>query len=114
MYERFTDRARKVMELAGWEARRFNHEYIGTEHILLGLVKEDAGVASNVTAEARSLLLEKCPLPGCGAWSLRHALAQLLEAPLADELLKGALAGMTTVAVRVPDSDGQKRLQVVP
>ena len=40
MYERFTDRARKVMQLANQEAQRFNHEYIGTEHILLGLVKE--------------------------------------------------------------------------
>jgi ATP-dependent Clp protease ATP-binding subunit ClpC len=35
MYERFTDRARKVMQLANQEAQRFNHEYIGTEHILL-------------------------------------------------------------------------------
>src|SRR5216683_7976200 len=48
MYERFTDRARKVMILANEEAQRFNHEYIGTEHILLGLVKEGAGVAANV------------------------------------------------------------------
>src|SRR5436309_1331507 len=48
MYERFTDRARKVMQLANQEAQRFNHEYIGTEHILLGLVKEGTGVAANV------------------------------------------------------------------
>jgi ATP-dependent Clp protease ATP-binding subunit ClpC len=48
MYERFTDRARKVMQLANQEAQRFNHEYIGTEHILLGLVKEGSGVAANV------------------------------------------------------------------
>src|SRR5438874_5563434 len=48
MYERFTDRARKVMQLANQEAQRFNHEYIGTEHILLGLVKEASGVAANV------------------------------------------------------------------
>lgn len=48
MYERFTDRARKVMQLANQEAHRFNHEYIGTEHILLGLVKEGSGVAANV------------------------------------------------------------------
>ena len=47
-YERFTDRARKVMQLANQEAQRFNHEYIGTEHILLGLVKEGSGVAANV------------------------------------------------------------------
>ncbi len=48
MYERFTDRARKVLQLANQEAQRLNHEYIGTEHILLGLVKEGSGVASNV------------------------------------------------------------------
>ena len=48
MYERFTDRARKVLQLANQEAQRLNHEYIGTEHILLGLVKEGSGVAANV------------------------------------------------------------------
>jgi len=48
MFERFTDRARKVMALANQEAQRFNHEYIGTEHILLGLVKEGSGVGANV------------------------------------------------------------------
>src|SRR5262247_3046648 len=48
MYERFTDRARKVMQLAHHEAQRFNHEYIGTEHILLGLIAENSGVAANV------------------------------------------------------------------
>ncbi len=48
MFERFTDRARKVMALANQEAQRFNHEYIGTEHILLGLIKEGSGVAANV------------------------------------------------------------------
>src|SRR5262249_26388479 len=48
MYERFTDRARKVLQLAAQEAQRFNHEYIGTEHILLGLIREGDGVAANV------------------------------------------------------------------
>ncbi len=48
MYERFTDRARKVMQLANQEAQRFNHEYIGTEHILLGLITEGSGVAAHV------------------------------------------------------------------
>ena len=47
MYERFSDRARKVMALAHQEAQSFNHEYIGTEHILLGLVKEASGVGAN-------------------------------------------------------------------
>jgi ATP-dependent Clp protease ATP-binding subunit ClpC len=48
MYDRFTDRAKKVMQLANQEAQRFNHEYIGSEHILLGLVKEGFGVAATV------------------------------------------------------------------
>lgn len=48
MFERFTERARKVMSLARQEAQRFNHEYIGTEHILLGLIQEGSGVAANV------------------------------------------------------------------
>src|SRR6478736_3513975 len=48
MFERFTDRARKVNALANQEAQRLNHEYIGTEHILLGLVKEGSGVGANV------------------------------------------------------------------
>ena len=47
MYERFTDQARKAVQLANQEAERFNHEYIGTEHILLGLVIEGSGVAAN-------------------------------------------------------------------
>lgn len=48
MYERFTDRARKVMQLANQEAQKLNHEYIGTEHILLGLIRDGGGVANNV------------------------------------------------------------------
>jgi len=48
MFERYTDRARMVMALANQEAQRLNHEYIGTEHILLGLVKEGSGVGATV------------------------------------------------------------------
>ncbi len=45
MFERFTDRARRVVVLAQEEARLLNHNYIGTEHILLGLIHEGEGVA---------------------------------------------------------------------
>ncbi len=48
MFNRFTERARKVILLAKEEAKRFNHDYIGTEHILLGLVREGEGVAAAV------------------------------------------------------------------
>ena len=62
MFERFTDRARKVMALANQEAQRFNHEYIGTEHVLLGLVKEGSGVGAtvlkNLDVDIKKLRLE--------------------------------------------------------
>lgn len=62
MNERFTDRARKVMQLANHEAQRSNHEYIGTEHILLGLVGEGLGVAAivlkNIDVDLRKIRLE--------------------------------------------------------
>ncbi len=45
MFDKFTDRARKIISLAQKEAERFKHDYIGTEHLLLGLVKEGSGVA---------------------------------------------------------------------
>jgi ATP-dependent Clp protease ATP-binding subunit ClpA len=48
MFDRFTDRARKVMGLALQEARRLRHDYIGTEHILLGILMEGSGVAQSV------------------------------------------------------------------
>src|SRR5919107_729723 len=48
MFERFTERARQVVVLAQEEARTLNHNYIGTEHILLGLVREDEGVAARI------------------------------------------------------------------
>ncbi|PIQ88610.1 MAG: hypothetical protein COV72_07550 [Candidatus Omnitrophica bacterium CG11_big_fil_rev_8_21_14_0_20_42_13] len=57
MFNRFTERARKVIILAKEEARRFNHDYIGTEHILLGLIHEGEGVAAAVL-QKMSLNLE--------------------------------------------------------
>ena len=62
MYEKFTDRARKVLSLARDEAKRFNHQHIGTEHILLGLVQEGSGVAAmvleNMDVDLKKLRLE--------------------------------------------------------
>ena len=48
MYERFTDRALKIMQLANEEAQRRNHEYVSTEHLLLGLIEEGSGVAAGM------------------------------------------------------------------
>ncbi|MGE5280230.1 MAG: ATP-dependent Clp protease ATP-binding subunit [Deltaproteobacteria bacterium] len=70
MFNRFTERARKVIVLAKEEARRFNHDYIGTEHILLGLIREGEGVAAAVLQkmglglEAIRLEVEKLVQPG--------------------------------------------------
>ena len=77
MYERFTDRARKVMQLANQEAQRFNHEYIGTEHILLGLVKEGSGVAANVLNIAFGVIavVDDCRAVRSGAGAAPRALS---------------------------------------
>ena len=49
--ERFTQRARRVLSLAHQEAERLRHDYIGTEHLLLGLIREEGGVAGRVLRE---------------------------------------------------------------
>lgn len=48
MFDRFTDRAKKVMNLARQAAQSFNHEYFGEEHLLLGIIADGGGVAANV------------------------------------------------------------------
>ena len=52
MFERFTERARQVVVLAQEEARTLKHNYIGTEHILLGLLREEEGLAERVLGNA--------------------------------------------------------------
>ncbi len=70
MFNRFTERARKVILLAKEEAKRFNHDYIGTEHILLGLIREGEGVAAAVLVgvgldpEKIRMEIEKVVQPG--------------------------------------------------
>ncbi len=68
MFERFTDRARRVVVLAQEEARMLNHNYIGTEHILLGLVREGVGVAAQVLVKL-----------GADLSAVRHEVMQLLS-----------------------------------
>ncbi len=93
MFEKFTDRARKVMALANQEAQRFNHEYIGTEHILLGLVKEGCGVGALVLKDAgidlRSVRLEVEKLIRTG--SDRALLGKLPQTPLAKKVIEYAI-----------------------
>src|SRR6476620_8550480 len=95
MYERFTDRARKVMQLANQEAQRFNHEYIGTEHILLGLVKEGSGVAANVLknldVDLRKIRLEVEKIVQTGPGGRRVVLGRLPHTPRAQKAIEYAV-----------------------
>ena len=92
MYERFTDRARKVMQLANQEAQRFNHEYIGTEHILLGLVKEGSGVAANVLknldVDLRKIRLEVEKIVQTGPGGDQVVLGKLPHTPRAKKVIE--------------------------
>src|SRR5262245_54810383 len=49
-FDKFTERARRVLSLAQEESQRFNHSYIGTEHLLLGLTRDEGGVAQKALA----------------------------------------------------------------
>jgi len=93
MFERFTDRARKVMALANQEAQRFNHEYIGTEHILLGLVKEGSGVGANVLknldVDLRKVRLEVEKLVKSGPETV--AMGKLPQTPRAKKVIEYAI-----------------------
>ena len=77
MYERLTDRARVVMQAANQEAIRFKHEYLGSEHILLGLLKEGSGVAvqvlKNLTLDPQRIIaeIERLVVEGVGTVSMR-------------------------------------------
>jgi len=93
MFERFTNRARKVMALANQEAQRFNHEYIGTEHILLGLVKEGSGVAAtvlkNLDVDKNKLRLEVEKLFKIGPDTV--TLGKLPQTPQAKKVIEYAI-----------------------
>jgi ATP-dependent Clp protease ATP-binding subunit ClpA len=93
MFERFSDRARKVMALANQEAQRFQHQYIGTEHILLGLVKEGRGVGANVLKQLNvdlrqiRLEVEKLIRPGPD----EDATAKLPQTPRVKKVIEYAI-----------------------
>jgi ATP-dependent Clp protease ATP-binding subunit ClpC len=92
MYERFTDRARSVMQLANLEAQRFNHEYIGTEHMLLGLIKEGSGVAANVLKnldiDLRKVRLEVEKIVQTGPGGDQVVLGKLPHTPRAKKVIE--------------------------
>jgi len=90
MFERFTDRARRVVVLAQEEARLLNHNYIGTEHILLGLIREGEGVGAQVLVAV-----------GADLSGVRQTVVQIL-ATGPSEPAAGRTASASFVGGRVP------------
>jgi ATP-dependent Clp protease ATP-binding subunit ClpA len=92
-YQDFSNRARKMLQWADREARRCNHEYIGTEHLLLGLVREGSGVAANVLKNLKidlrkiRLEIEKIIIYGPDAYPM----GVLPKTPRAQSVIKDAI-----------------------
>jgi ATP-dependent Clp protease ATP-binding subunit ClpC len=89
-FDKFTERARRVLTLAQEEALRFNHNYIGTEHLLLGLVREGEGIAAGVL-ESLGVSLDK----------VRAEVTRILS----QSMPQGAGQGGRTAATRTPTVD---------
>jgi len=95
MFERFTDRARRVVVLAQEEARMLNHNYIGTEHILLGLIREGEGVAAQVLVKL-----------GADLSRVRQQVIQLLSGYSGPGPQQGEKAGATSGGAGEASSSG--------
>ncbi len=100
MFERYTDRACRVLVLAQEEARRLNHGFLGTEHILLGLIHEGEGVAAmtlsslgidldKARAEVTKLLTPQAPQAGSGSPPFTPRTKKVLELSLREALQLG-------------------------
>jgi ATP-dependent Clp protease ATP-binding subunit ClpC len=89
MFERFTERARLAVQLANQEALRLNHEYMGTEHLLLGLMKEGSDTAATVLRDLGidikrvRIEVEKLVKPG----SEMISMGKLPQTPLASKVI---------------------------
>ncbi len=127
-FEKFSERARKVLTLAQEEARHFNHSYIGSEHILLGLVGEDEGVAAKVLVNlgvslnkvrsAVEFIIGRGEKPSSGEIGLSPGAKRIIELAIdearqlghnyigTEHLLLGLLREGEGVAGRVLDSFG--------
>ncbi len=92
MYDRFTDSARRVIQLANQEAIRFKHEFIGTQHILLGLVVDDAGVATYVLTELNvDRHNVRAEIDKIGADAIETTSRKLPQTPRAKKLIEYAM-----------------------
>jgi ATP-dependent Clp protease ATP-binding subunit ClpA len=98
-FDRFTDRARNIMTFARREAIRFNHDFIGTEHILLGLIIEGSGVAANVL-EDLDVDLEKTKK------EVESRLKPLPQADLADKQLPFTPRGKRVLEFAIDEARG--------
>jgi len=127
-FEKFSERARQVLKLAQEEAQHFNHSYIGTEHILLGLVREEEGVAAKVLANlgvglskvrsAVEYIIGRGERPGTGEIGLTPRAKRVIELAIdearqlghnyigTEHLLLGLLREGEGVAAGVLDSLG--------
>src|SRR5687767_15842612 len=102
MFEKFTERARKVMGLARQEAQRLNREFIGTEHILLGIIQEGGGVAAKVL---QNLNVDLKPIP--------HELEKLITSSTSPTVTLGQLP-FTPPAKQVIDPAGMAASSLGP
>jgi ATP-dependent Clp protease ATP-binding subunit ClpC len=127
-FEKFSERARRVLTIAQEEARNLNHSYIGTEHILLGLVREDEGVAARVLTNlgiglgkvrsAVEFIIGRGEKPGTGETGLTPRAKKVIELAIdearqmghnyigTEHLLLGLLREGEGVASSVLDSFG--------
>lgn len=127
-FEKFSERARRVLTLAQEEAQHFNHSYIGTEHILLGLMREEEGVAAKVLANlgvglnkvrsAVEFIIGRGEKPSSGQIGLTPRAKKVIELAIdearhlghnyigTEHLLLGLLGEGEGVAARVLDSFG--------
>src|SRR5215469_12345460 len=106
LFERFTERARRVVVLAQEESRLLSHNYIGTEHLLLGLLAERAGVAAealeslNVTLDAARELVEEMIGPG-----QQHPSGHIPFTPRAKKILELSLREALNMGSEVIDTE---------
>jgi ATP-dependent Clp protease ATP-binding subunit ClpC len=127
-FEKFSERARRVLTFAQEEAQHFNHSYIGTEHILLGLVREDEGVAAKVlmnlgiglskVRSAVEFIIERNEKPSSGEIGLTPRAKRVIELAIdeartighnyigTEHLLLGLLREGEGIAASVLDSFG--------
>jgi ATP-dependent Clp protease ATP-binding subunit ClpC len=91
----YTSRAKKVLEFAMAEARELSHSYVGTEHLLLGMLREEKGIAAQVLTHA-----------GASLGAVRAEVLHLLSASTMEEAMRSARLRIAAVRIEVEFADG--------